>query len=98
MVKSLIVCAKRGMSFMNFVDVCFKSNAVGTKDTYKCETTLYGITDEYEEHLIATFIYDNNGLTSEKYNNSVTHAELCVINSILINKYNDYCLSKVKVK
>ena len=83
---------------MNYVDVCFKSNVVGTMDTYKCKTILYGITDAYEEHLIATFIYDNNGLVGEKYNNSVTHSELDDINNILISKYNDYCLSKVKVK
>ena len=66
MVKSLIVCAKERMSFMEFIDVCFKSNVVGTMDTYKCETNLYGISDSCEEKFIATFVYEKNGLKKEK--------------------------------
>lgn len=83
---------------MEFIDVCFKSNVVGTMDTYKCETNLYGISDSCEEKFIATFVYEKNGLKKEKYSSYVTKNELYQINSILINKYNDYCLSKVKVK
>ena len=98
MIKCLIVCAKERVSFMKFVDVCFKSTVLGTMDTYKCETNLYGISNSCEEFLIATFVYGRDGLTTEKYNPSVKQSELYQINNILINKYNDYCLSKVKVK
>lgn len=83
---------------MKFVDVCFKSNVVGTMDTYKCETKLYGVSASCEDKLIVTFVYGENGLNTEKYSSSVTPEELYQINSILINKYNDYCLSKVMVK
>ena len=89
---------KKGMSFMSFVDVCFKSNVSGTMDTYNCETTLYGISDTYEEELIVTFVYNDNGLVNEEYNTSLTQNELSEINNILVSKYNDYCLSKVKVR
>jgi len=82
---------------MNFIDVCFKSNAVGTVNTYNCETNLYGISDTYEEKLIVTFEYNNNGLYSCKYNSQVTLGELYSINDILINKYHDTSFLRVKV-
>ena len=71
---------------MNFVDVCFKSNVVGTIDTYNCETTLYGINEEYDEIAILTLIYGKNGLISEIYNKNINNKELQNINDILLNR------------
>ena len=82
---------------MNFIDVCFRSNAIGTIDNYKCETILYGINDNLEKINIVTWIEINDD-KKEICNPNITSDELMQIKELLKDKRNVNSYNKVKVK
>ena len=80
---------------MNFIDVGFKTKAVGTINDYCCQTELYGIDNNLEEINIVTWIENTDDTIKEVYNPNITITDLLDIELLLQEKNIDIHFKKM---